>query len=155
MNLFEINEAILECIDISTGEILNPEKLEKLQIDRHEKLRNYAFLVINLSADVDKLKEQEDKFKARRKKAENTIQWAKETLSRELAGEEMNEDEFKISYLPSEAIEIDEELADKIPFEFWKAQKPSFDKTALKKAIKEGQKIEGVRLVERSNIQIK
>ncbi|SHI56019.1 virus Gp157 [Anaerovibrio lipolyticus DSM 3074] len=155
MKLYEINQEILDCIDQETGEILDSEKLEKLQIDRHEKLRNYAFLVINLSADVDKFKAQEDKFKARRKKAENTIEWAKQTLSRELEGKEMEEDEFRISYLPSEAVEIDETMADKIPFEFWKEQKPSFDKNALKKAIKEGQKIEGVRLVERNNIQIK
>lgn len=35
--LYEINAAIEECIDMETGEIIAPERLEALKMDRHEK----------------------------------------------------------------------------------------------------------------------
>ena len=150
--LYEIKQDILDCIDMETGEITDPERLEQLQIDRHEKLRNIAFVAINATADIAAYKEQEKRFKAKRAAAEKTLAWAKETLARELDGQKMKEIEFTISYRPSEAIEIDEG-AD-IPPEFL-TMNPVIDKMSLKAALKEGAVISGCRLVQKQNIQIK
>ena len=150
--LYEIKQDIMDCIDMETGEITDPERLEQLQIDRHEKLRNIAFVAINASADITAYREQEKRFTAKRKAAEKTLAWAKETLSRELAGQKMKEAEFTVSYRPSEAIEIDEG-AD-IPPEFL-TMNPVIDKMSLKAALKEGAVISGCRLVQKQNIQIK
>jgi len=152
MKLYEINQEIDKCISWETGEIIDPEKLEQLQMDKHEKLRNIAFVAINATADIAAYKEQEKRFKAKRTAAEKTLAWAKETLSRELAGQKMKEAEFTVSYRQSEAIEIDEG-AD-IPPEFL-AMNPVIDKMALKVALKEGAVISGCRLVQKQNIQIK
>ena len=150
--LYEIKQDILDCIDMETGEITDPERLEQLQIDKHEKLRNIAFVAINASADIEAYKAQEKRFKAKRTAAEKTLQWAKETLARELAGQKMKEAEFTISYRTSEAVEIDEG-ADISP-EFLK-MKAEIDKTAIKQALKEGAVIDGCHLVQKQNIQIR
>jgi hypothetical protein len=150
--LYEIKQDILDCIDMETGEITDPERLEQLQIDKHEKLRNIAFVAINASADITAYREQEKRFTAKRKAAEKTLAWAKETLARELAGQKMKEAEFTISYRPSEVVEIDDD-AD-LPAEFIK-MKSEWDKAAIKEALKEGAVFEGCRLVQKQNIQIR
>ena len=151
--LFEINQEILDCIDMETGEIIAPEKLENLQMDRHDKLRNIAFVALNAAADVKAYEEQEKKFAARKKAAKATVAWAKETLARELAGQKMKEAEFSISYRKSEAVEVADEAA--VPDEFRIPQPDKIDKVALKAALKSGASIDGAQIVEKSNIQIK
>jgi hypothetical protein len=151
--LYEINSAILDLIDLETGEILDPEKLESLQIDRKEKLRNIGFVALNAKADIQAYKEQEERFKAKRMAAEKTLAWAKETLQRELAGQKMKETEFSIYYSPSESVEVDEGAV--IPTKFLKLQEPTIDKAGLKTALKNGTEIKGVRLVQKQNLQIR
>ena len=151
--LFEINQEILSCIDLETGEIIAPEKLENLQIDKREKLRNIAFVALNAAADVKAYEEQEKKFLVRKKAAKATVAWAKETLARELAGQKMKEAEFSISYRKSEAVEVADEAA--VPDEFRIPQPDKIDRAALKAALKNGAVIAGAQIVERQNIQIK
>ena len=151
--LFEINQEILACIDMETGEIIAPEKLETLQIDKHEKLRNIAFVALNAAADVKAYDEQEKKFAARKKAAKATVEWAKETLARELAGKKMKEAEFSISYRKSEAVEVADEAA--VPNEFRIPQPDKIDRAALKAALKNGAVIDGVTIAEKQNIQIR
>lgn len=153
MKLYEINQEILSCIDMETGEIIAPEKLESLQIDRHEKLRNIAFVALNAAADAKAYEEQEKKFLARKKAAKATVEWARETLARELAGQKMKEAEFTISYRKSEAVEVADEAA--VPDEFRIPQPDKIDRAALKAALKNGAVIAGAQIVERQNIQIK
>ena len=149
--LFEINNKILDCIDMETGEIIAPEKLEALQMDRHEKLRNIAFVALNAAADAKAYEEQKKKFAAREKAAKATVAWAKDTLARELAGQKMKEAEFTISYRKSEAVEIAD--LNSVPDEFLVPQPPKVDKAGLKEAIKGGAVIAGAQIVERQNIQ--
>ena len=153
MKLYEINQGILSCIDLETGEIIAPEKLENLQMDRHEKLRNIAFVALNAMADAKAYEEQEKKFAARKKAAKSTVEWAKATLKRELGGKKMKEAEFTISYRKSEVVEVADEAA--VPDEFLVPQPPKVDKIGLKEAIKGGAVIDGVTIAEKKNILIK
>ena len=153
MKLYDINQEILDCIDMETGEIIAPEKLENLQMDRHDKLRNIAFVALNAAADVKAYDEQEKKFAARKKAAKATVEWAKETLARELDGKKMKEAEFSISYRKSEAVEVADEAA--VPNEFRIPQPDKIDRAALKAALKNGAVIAGAQIVERQNSQMK
>ena len=153
MKLYEINQEILSCIDLETGEIIAPEKLETLQMDKHEKLRNIAFVALNAAADAKAYEEQEKKFAARKKAAKATVEWAKATLKRELGGKKMKEAEFTISYRKSEVVEVADEAA--VPDEFLVPQPPKVDKIGLKEAIKGGAVIDGVTIAEKKNILIK
>ena len=40
MNLYEIDKAILACIDPETGELLDEAALEDLQMERTQKIKN-------------------------------------------------------------------------------------------------------------------
>lgn len=153
MKLYEINQEILACIDMETGEIIAPEKLEALQMDKHEKLRNIAFVALNAAADAKAYEEQEKKFAARKRAAKATVEWAKATLAAELGGKKMKEPEFTISYRKSEAVEVADEAA--VPDEFRIQQPDKIDRAALKAALKNGAVIAGAQIVERQNIQIK
>ena len=153
MKLYEINNEILSCIDLETGEIIAPEKLEALKMDKHEKLRNIAFVALNAAADAKAYEEQEKKFAARKRSAKATVEWAKATLARELGGEKMKEAEFSISYRKSEAVEIADLNA--VPDEFRIPQPDKIDRAALKAALKNGAVVAGAQIVERQNIQIK
>ena len=151
--LFEINQEILACIDMETGEIIAPEKLENLQMDRHEKLRNIAFVALNAAADAKAYEEQKKKFAAREKAAKATVEWAKATLAAELGGKKMKEPEFTVSYRKSEAVEIAD--LNSVPDEFLVPQPPKVDKAGLKEAIKGGAVIDGVTIAEKQNIQVR
>lgn len=153
MKLYEINQEILDCIDMETGEIIAPEKLEALKMDKRDKLRNIAFVALNAAADAKAYEEQEKKFAARKRSAKATVEWAKATLARELAGQKMKEPEFAISYRKSEAVEVADEAA--VPDEFRIPQPDKIDRAALKAALKNGAVIAGAQIVERQNIQIK
>lgn len=153
MKLYEINQEILDCIDLKTGEIIAPEKLEALQMDKREKLRNIAFVALNAAADAKAYEEQEKKFSARKKAAKATVEWAKATLKRELGGKKMKEAEFTVSYRKSEVVEIAD--LNSVPDEFLVPQPPKVDKAGLKEAIKGGAVIDGVTIAEKQNIQVR
>ena len=72
MKLWEINTAIADLVDMETGEVLDPEAIDRLALEREEKLRNIVFLALNAEADIAGLKVQIEKFAARKKAAEKT-----------------------------------------------------------------------------------
>ena len=59
----------------------------------------------------------------------------------------------KVSFRKSETLEIAEGAS--VPAEYLKYKEPEVNKAELKKAIKAGLQIEGVRISENKNIQIK
>lgn len=67
MNLYEIDKAILACIDPETGELIDEEALAALQMERTEKIKNVALWLKNLNASVTALKAERDAFDERMK----------------------------------------------------------------------------------------
>lgn len=51
MNLYEIDEAILTCINPETGEVDDLDRLTKLQMERDRKVENVACCVVAGRAD--------------------------------------------------------------------------------------------------------
>ena len=153
MNLYEIDNAILDCVDMETGEILDVEKLEALSMERDEKIENICLWIKNLKADAEALKEEKMAFAQRQKVAENKMESLKKYLTSYLAGAKFKTAKVQVSFRKSETVEISEGA--QVPEEFLKYKEPEVDKTGLKKAIKEGRTFEGVQMVENQNIQIK
>lgn len=156
MRLYEINEAIRDLLDFETGEIKDAEAWDKLQMDRQEKLSNIALLYLNTKADYEAFGKQEKRFKAKKESAEKTMNWCKEVLTRELEGAKMrdNDGRFNIYYQPSESVEYTDEKA--IPKKWIKTEiKATIDKAGIKKALQDGEKINGAILVTKQNIQIR
>jgi Xaa-Pro aminopeptidase len=154
MKLYEINDSILDLIDEETGEILDTDKYDSLQMAREEKLTNIALLFVNMKSDIKQYKEMEKYFKEKRQRAENTMNWSKETLARELAGTTMIDEKkrFSISWRPSEKLVIVDEKA---IAEEWKKIKTEYDVAGMKEAIKSGVDVAGAEIVQNQNIQIK
>lgn len=149
--LYEIDKAILECVDAETGEIIDDKALEELELARDNKIENIACWIKNLKADAESYKKEKKVFVQREKAAKNKAESLKRYLEMALGGEKFKTSKVSISYRKSEIVEIDE--IEKLSDEFIKIEKKA-DKTAIKAAIKEGAEIVGARIVENNNIQI-
>lgn len=153
MNLYDIDQSIMDCIDMETGEIIAPEKLAELQMDRKTKIRNIACYIKDLRADAKAYDEEAKEFMARKKQATTKADNLTKYLSDVLNGEKIKAREYAIGWRRSEAVEVAEGAS--IPDEFLIAQEPKVNKTSIKAALKAGAVIPGCELVERNNIQIK
>jgi hypothetical protein len=153
MRLYEIDEAILSCIDADTGEILDADKLNALQIEREEKLENVALWIKDLKAEVEALKAEKQAFADRQKAAENKAESLKKWLSDALAGEKFKTTKVAVSFRKTKSVQVDNvfDLDDS----FVKYAEPTPDKTAIKKAIEAGQEVTGATLVENVSISVK
>ena len=152
MNLYEINHEIMSCIDEETGEILNEERLAELQMAEEEKIENIACWIKNLNADVEALKNEKKVFEERIRVNENKAESLKKYLKGYLNGNKFETSKVRISYRKSKSLEIDN--PENIPFDYI-TYEPKYNKTDLKKAIEDGLQVEGVRIIEKQNIQIK
>lgn len=153
MNLYEIDSAIMNCVDMETGEIIDMEALENLQMARDKKIENIGCWIKNLLADAKALKEEKDKFAKRQKAAECKAASLKEYLSGYLNGEKFESTEVSISFRKSDSVVVAENAI--VPEEFLKYVEPTPDKVGLKAALKAGKEIPGITLVTSQNIQIK
>lgn len=153
MKLFEINEAIANIIDFETGEIIDSEAYENLKMERQDKLTNIALLYKNCKSDYDQLDELVKEYTTRRNSCKNTMEWAKATLERELNGEKLEDEKkrFKTYYHPSESAKTNMDiLADK-----WKKVEVKPMTAEIKKALKNGEVIEGAWLETKQSLVIK
>lgn len=153
MKLYEIEEAILECVDTETGEIIDIEKLEALSIERDAKIESICLWIKNLKAEEEALKAEKDAFDKRMKAVKNKKESLTNFISSYLAGMKFKTTKVYVSFGKSERLEVDD--ITKIPEKYLKHKEPDVDKTGLKKALNEGQAIEGVHIQECLNIQIK
>lgn len=153
MNLYEINSAILECVDMETGEIIDFEKLESLQEERDVKIENISCWIKNLSSDAEQLKQEADKLMQRKKVAENKAESLKKYLFGFLDGEKFKTAKVSISYRSSESVDVED--TNLIPKEFLRYKDPEPDKTLIKAALKAGHELPGAQIVKKQSIVIK
>lgn len=152
MKLYEINEAILACIDPETGEA-DADKLDELMLMREEKLENLALWVKNLKAEASAIKAEEKALAERRQAKERKAESIKAYLEKELAGQKFETSRAVCSFRKSQKVEITD--LDKIPDDYLRYSAPTADKTAIKAAIKDGLTVEGAELVDSVSMTIK
>ena len=160
--LYEIDAAILDCVDIETGEILDPEKLDALQMERDRKLEGVALWVKDLKAEMTAVKEEADKLTARKKSLENKIEGLKTWLLYALNGEKLKTPRCNVYQTHSQKVVIDDEKAmiDMLmssPFgeKFLRIKEPEIDKNALKDSLKQGYEYEFAHLEETEGLVIR
>lgn len=152
MNLYQINQEIMDCIDMETGEILDTAKLDGLQLALEDKLEGIGCWIKNLEAEAAAYKTEKDAFAARQKAAENKAASLKKYLSDYLRGCPFETLRVKVSFRKSESLEVSESAI--VPEEFLKYT-VDVNKAELKKAVKAGLVLDGVQLVQKQNIQIR
>ena len=153
MRLYEIDEAILSCIDTDTGEILDADKLNALQIEREKKLENVALWIKNLISDAEALKAEKQAFADRQKAAENKAESLKKWLTEALSGEKFKTTRVAVSFRKTKSVQVEDIW--KLDDSFVKYAEPTPDKAAIKKAIEAGQEVTGATLVENVSCSIK
>ena len=157
MNLYEIKQefekAIEECVDMETGEIINPTRLDELNMVLTDKRENVALYIKNLSAEAKAIDEEAKNLTKRKRVLNNKVEGLKKYLADNLEGHKFETAKVVVSFRKSEQLEINS--IEHIPTEYLISQEPKIDKVALKKSIKQGAVINGVQIITKQNIQIK
>lgn len=160
--LYEIDQAILECVDMETGEILDSEKLDALQMEREAKLEGVALWVKDLKAEADAVKVEADKLNARKKALDNKIESIKTWLLTALKGEKLKTARCNVYQTHSQRVTVADEpglikflktLED--PERFLRFREPELRKDEIKKALNDGYLIPGAALEETESVVIK
>lgn len=153
-SLYEINQQLLETVDIETGEIIDTDRFDKLQLEYNDKIENIALWYKNLQSEAEAYKAEKDVFAEKQKRAENKAESLKKYLDSALAGKKFGTVKVDISYRNSTSVDVQD--IDKLPEEYRKVVTTvSADKVSIAKALKVGEAIDGAVLVENNNIQIK
>lgn len=154
MNIFEIEQEILNCVDSETGEIIDFEKLNELQIAREVKIDSVASWVKQLNAESVAIKEEVTNLQSRQKQKEKKAESLKGYLSLVLNGSKFESSKNVISYRKSKSVDITNESL--IPEDYIKEEVVyKYNKTDIKHALECGLQVPGAELIEKQNIQIK
>lgn len=160
MTLYEIDQALMSCIDTETGEV-DAEKFEALSEAREHKIENIACYYKNLTAEAEALKAEEEKLAERRKAKENKAASLKAFLASALNGEKFETAKCAVTWRKTQATEITDTQAAitwLLAHEHDEAVKypaPTIDKTVLKKIIKDGEAVPGAAIKDSMSMGVK
>ena len=160
--LYDIDQEILDCVDLETGEILDSEKLDALQMEREKKLEGVALWVKDLKAEAEAVKAEADKLNARKKALDNKIESIKNWLLYALNGEKLKTPRCNVYQTHSTRLAVADEAGLvkflqtlEEPERFLKFREPELRKEEIKKALKEDYEIPGAALEETEGVVIK
>ena len=153
MRLYEIDNAIMECVDEETGDIVDVERLNALEMERDAKIESVCLWKKDLEAEAKAIDEEIKKLQARKKADENKVESLKSWVGYALNGVKFKTPKVAVSYRHSTATEFTGDvtaLDDK-----YCTIKRTASLTAIKEALEQGETIEGARIVERESVIIK
>ena len=160
--LYEIDQDILDCVDMETGEILDVEKLDALQMERERKLEGVALWVKDLRAEADAVKAEADKLNARKRALDNKVTALKSWLLIAMDGGKLKTPRCNVYPTHSQRVAVADEkklieflqtLED--PEKFLTFKDPELRKDEIKKALKDGYHIPGAELEQTESVVIK
>ena len=159
MTIYEINQAIMECVDLETGEIIDTEQLDKLQMERDTKLENVACWIKELKAEAEAIKAEKQILAKRQKVAENKAESLKKYLAYTLDGKKFSTAKCAVSFRTTESVEVTAEGLENLmrdgKDDLLTYKTPEPNNAAIKQAIKDGLSVEGVQLVQNISTIIK
>ena len=160
--LYDIDQEILDCVDLETGEILDSAKLDALQMERERKLEGVALWIKDMNAEATAVKEEADKLNARKKALDNKVAALKQWLLYALNGEKLKTARCNVYQTHNTRLAVADEPALikflqtlKDPERFLKFPEPELRKDEIKKALKEDYEIPGAALEETESVVIK
>lgn len=161
--LYDIDQEILDCVDMETGEILDPEKLTALQMEREKKLEGVALWIKDLNAEADAVKTEADKLTARKRALDNKITALKMWLLMALDGEKLKTPRCNVYQTHNTKVNVIDEQSVvnwiqthyQEPEQFLKFSLPEIRKDAVKAELKNGKEIPGAALEQTESVVIK
>lgn len=168
MRLYEISEAYNDfLLAYENGDIEESafaDTLESIEGAFEDKAENIACLIKSLDAEAEAIKAEAAKLNERAKVKGNEAERLKAYLAQHMLATntlKLESPRVRLSFRKSEAVEIldeaafiaDAQSAGRDDLLSYKA--PTVNRTAIKKAIKAGETVQGAALVEKQNLQIK
>ena len=160
--LYDIDHDILDCLDMETGEIIDIEKLNALQMERDRKLEGVALWIKDMKAEAAAVKEEADKLTARKKALENKMESLKAWLLIALEGGKLKTPRCNVYQTHSTRVNVPDEAGlinflqtHDDPEKFLRFREPELRKDEIKKALKDGAVIPGAVLEETESVVIK
>ena len=155
MTIYAIEAAIMDCIDQETGEVIDLDRLNALEMERDKKISNVACWIKDLKAEAEAIKAEKQALDKRQKAAENKAESLKEWLTGILQGEKYKDSRCAISYRKSERVNFSDNFNfDSLP-DYMKKVTVEPKKTEIKEFLKAGGEIDGVRIEENTSMTIK
>lgn len=163
MNLYEIQKEylhILQLLEESDGEIT--EEIQEVLATNDDnfkvKCENYRSIIKKFLGEIEAAKLEKARVDAFIKQRTKSVEALKDAVDQSLTVRGLTELDFgagkRFSYIKSESVEIsDESLLDSKWVKVKETRSP--DKTAIKKAIKSGEEVDGATLITNRNLQIK
>ena len=156
MKLYEIARAIMDFdyeIDEETGEILNADDLDQLEMDFGQKVENIACFIKDLRADAVAIKAEEEALAKRRKRLERKADSLQGYLERNVGEKGFSSARCEVKWKASTYVDIPDET--QIPKKYLtKKITIAPDKKAIRDAIKSGLKVRGASLATRSTLKV-
>lgn len=152
MNLYEIDAAIMDCIDTETGEVLDPAKLDALNLARDEKVEGVACWVKNLKAEISAIKTETASLKERQEAKEKKLESLTAWLMNALDGRKFETAKCSVRFRCSDVVDVSDDAA--VPAEYQRI-KTEPNKAAIKAALKAGESVPGCALVASVSMTVK
>lgn len=121
-----------------------------------EKAESYCKVIKQFQSDIEMFKNEIDRLSARKKTAENAVDRMKNALllfMQQTGQDKLKAGTFAITQATTQAVNITDEKA--IPCIYLVEQPPKIDKTAIKKAIKDGENVSGAELINNKGVRIR
>lgn len=152
-NIFTTEDG--DAVDGMTGEVLDAQALDGLQMEKWDKVDAICRYIKNLQSDISQYDEEAKRLAARAKAAQKKLDSLTEYLAMHLeAGKKADVPSAQIRWRKSTVVSIPDETL--LPMKFMKqtiTQKP--DKIAIKDILKSGGTVPGAMLEEKQNLSIK
>lgn len=161
MTLYEIDNRLLELVDPETGELLDFDAFQALQMERLDKIEGMALWVKDLRAQAEAIKKEIVSLTERRKSAERTIERLTGYIDQSLNGDKFSTARCNISYRSSHSLEVSNAhdaavwLEDNGHLDLVTYDAPKIDKRAVANLVASGEPVPGVELVHKQSMQVK
>jgi predicted nucleic acid-binding Zn-ribbon protein len=158
---FRALEELMNEIDLETGEYLNNENdiqeyIVNLKLSKEDKLNNIQDLKIEFEAKIEAVKSKIEYLNNRKKYFERNINNLTNLQLMLLNNQKLETNEYSFSFRKSESVSINDILSDSKDERFNRTTiKVEPDKTAIKKAIKDGIVVDGASIETKMNLQVK
>lgn len=154
--LYEITGELRELLELAQEAeieeevIMNTIESMGLDVDLEQKVENYWYVIDELEASNKRIKEEEDRLKARRATQENNIKRMKDTLTGalEFIGVEKIKTDKSTIWIQNNPFGLEVRDISKIPKRFFIEQEPKLNSRELIKYLKENpdEKVDGAEL---------
>lgn len=147
--LFKVSDN--ESVDTETGEVFNKEYLDNLPMEQEEKSRNVGLVIKNMSNDIDQIDKEIKRLTAMKESTQSKIESLKSYVL--TYGCPVKDVAVTIRFSRGrESVEVEKGVD--LP-ESFRSYTWTPNKKAIGEALKEGQEIEGCRLVRKPSVSVK